>query len=258
MSTTPLNFGTSLEERLSRSIERFHRLEALIVQGLRVAVPGVVQSFSVGPPAVVSVQAATKELVTRNTGGETISLSTKAFSLPLLTDVPVCLPTGGGWALTLPIKAGDECVVLFSDTSLDAWLQSGGTANLQTSQRRHSLSDGMAIFGLRSQPRALTNYSTGSAQLRSDDGTVIIDLALSRITITAPAVTIDAPLKVSDGFGINGAAPQTGYATAGDVIATLPTNYGGWSFTTSDQFNALIALVNAMHDALLANGILSA
>ena len=82
-------------------------------------------------------------------------------------------------------------MAVFSDAALDAWLQSGGTSNAPISQRRHSLSDAMAVFGLRSTPRGLQNYSTTSAQLRSDDGAVVIDLASDQITVTAPNVVVN-------------------------------------------------------------------
>ncbi|WP_457849452.1 hypothetical protein, partial [Staphylococcus aureus] len=54
--------------------------------------------------------------------------------------------------------------------------------------RMHDLSDGFAILGFRSQPRALSNISTTSAQLRSDDGATFIDLnpGTGEIKVVAP------------------------------------------------------------------------
>jgi phage baseplate assembly protein gpV len=41
-----------------------------------------------------------------------------------------------------------------------------------------------------SQPKVLSNYSTESLQVRSDDGAQVIDVAASGITVTATQVTV--------------------------------------------------------------------
>lgn len=70
-----------------------------------------------------------------------------SVSNPVLVDVPVFTMQGGGAALQLPIAAGDQCVVLFSDRNLDAWYQNGAEAVPMTS-RAHDLSDGIALVGV--------------------------------------------------------------------------------------------------------------
>jgi phage baseplate assembly protein gpV len=52
------------------------------------------------------------------------------------------------------------------------------------------LSDAIAVFGLTSIPRALANYSTTAMQLRSDDGTTVIELGASEVTIKADTITV--------------------------------------------------------------------
>ena len=186
------NIGLTLEQRLTPAPADHFALKDSIFQGLRVALPAVVKAFRTGPPAVVDVVVATKELFQLNSGADSaVTLQTVSVNLPLIQDVPVLVPSAGGWSLTFPIKAGDECLLVFSDTALDAWLQNGDIANEPISCRRHDLSDAVAIFGLRSTPRGLGGYSMTSAQLRSDDASVVIDLAAAGITITAPAVTVN-------------------------------------------------------------------
>ena len=186
------NFGLTLPERLGLSVSRMNSLRAAIMQSIRVSVPAIVQSFNPGPPATVVLQVALKEYVQKSDPTGLFNPVTDIVALPLLSDVPVVIPTAGGWSLTLPIQPGDECMAVFSDAALDAWLQSGGIDNAPISQRRHSLSDAMAVFGLRSTPNGLDGYSTDSMQIRSDDGTVVIDLADDQITITAPTVVVNA------------------------------------------------------------------
>lgn len=104
--------------------------------------------------------------------------------LPQLVDVPVVFPRAGGYVLTMPIKPGDECLVIFGDNCMDAWWQSGGVQN-QIDCRRHDLSDGYCIPGPWSQPRTIPNYSTSSAQLRTESGSSYIELAGNDINIVA-------------------------------------------------------------------------
>lgn len=190
------NFGVSIEQRLNPSIARSDQLQQIIMQSARVMLPGIVQSFD-AEAGTVSVRVATNEYLLVNTSDDGIALETQATQLPLLTDVPILIPTAGGWSLTFPIKAGDECMLVFADTPLDVWFQNGGVNNNPVNQRRHSLSDPVAVFGVRSTPRILDDYSTDSAQLRSDDGTVVIDLAASGVTVTSPKVTVNSSGQVN-------------------------------------------------------------
>ena len=52
----------------------------------------------------------------------------------------------------------------------------------------HDLSDGFVFVGVRSQPRVIPNVSTGATQLRSDDGSTLIELdpASQKVRIVAP------------------------------------------------------------------------
>lgn len=148
---------------------------------LRVSVPAIVQSFNATAMTVV-VKCALLENVR-------ISGVQQSVDLGLISDVPVVIPRAGGYSLTMPIAAGDECLLIFADGCIDAWFQSGGQQS-RIDGRRHALSDAIAIFGLSSTPRALTSYSTTAMQLRSDDGLTVIELGASEITIKANTVTV--------------------------------------------------------------------
>ncbi len=80
------------------------------------------------------------------------------INYPVLVDCPVFVLTGGGSYLTMPIKAGDTCLVLFNDRDIDSWFASGAVVP-PNSARMHSLSDGMAIVGFRSLANVLSGYS---------------------------------------------------------------------------------------------------
>ena len=132
------------------------------------ALPGVVQAFN--PTAMtVSVQPAIKGRVTRPDG------AVESVALPLLVDVPVIFPSGGGFTLTFPVAAGDDCLVVFASRCMDAWWQSGGVQE-PLEARMHDLSDGFALVGPFSQPRALDGVSTDNVQLRTDDGATYLEI----------------------------------------------------------------------------------
>lgn len=85
------------------------------------------------------------------------------FSNPQLVDCPVFTPQGGGGFLEMPIAAGDQCIVLFSDRNLDNWFMSGNASDPADS-RCHDLSDGIALVGVNSLTSALEAYSSNEAK----------------------------------------------------------------------------------------------
>ena len=159
---------------------------------IRVAEPGIIQSFD--GKNTVTVQLSIRERVQQP------DLTYQWTDIPLLVDVPICIPSAGGFSLTLPIQQGDECLVVFADMCIDAWWENGGVQN-QLEKRRHDLSDGFAIIGIKSQPRKLANYSTNSAQLRTDDGSVFVDVSTSGIKLNGN-VAVTGTLTV-DGINMN-------------------------------------------------------
>lgn len=78
----------------------------------------------------------------------------RTIPFPILTDCPVVYLNGGGAFLSFPITAGDPCMVIFSDRSIDEWWQSG-EAHVPAINRAHSLSDGIVLIGPRPQTSTL-------------------------------------------------------------------------------------------------------
>ena len=81
---------------------------------------------------------------------------------PLLVNVPVAFPQAGAYSITFPVSKGDECIVLFSDLSIDNWWKYGNVQN-PVEQRRHDLSDGMAIMGVKNQAKLQAEQDNGTA-----------------------------------------------------------------------------------------------
>ena len=113
---------------------QFHKLE--IFASLNCVKVGKIVSFD-GTKKTAVVQIAFKMTPP---GGEPVSYT------PLL-DCPVFTLSGGGARVQMPVAAGDPCIVLFSDRSLDDWFLTGAQA-APANPRMHHLSDGIALVGI--------------------------------------------------------------------------------------------------------------
>lgn len=168
------------------------------------AMPGIVKAYrrTASDGLVVDVQPAIQALIRQVPSGEG-----KWVNMPLLLDCPVYFPSGGGFTLTFPIAVGDECLVVFASRCIDAWFESGGSANQQAELRMHDLSDGFAFVGFRSKPQTLSPTPSATAvELRSDGGETKISIrqdlsilieAPNEINLTAPTVKVNGNLEVS-------------------------------------------------------------
>jgi hypothetical protein len=188
------------------------------------ALPGIIQSFNA--QAMTAVVQPAVQLTRTNQDG-----STSQVTIAQCKDCPVVFPHGGGVSLTFPIADGDECLLVLASRCIDAWWQQGGVQP-QMEVRLHDLSDGFCIPGPYSQPKVIPNASTTTAQLRSDAGTVYVEVdprGPGTVNVVAPA-------------SLNVTSPDT--TTSGNVL--VGTGASG-SFTT---FNGLTVTVQ---DGIITN-----
>jgi len=151
---------------------------------LRVAMPGIIQSFD------SAKQTVTVQLVIR----EKLSLGGQPYqdvAIPIIEDVPVFMPRAGNFVLTMPITAGDECLVIFADSCIDSWWESGALGN-QMDRRRHDLSDGIALVGIWSQPKVVSSYSSDAAVLRNLNNDSYVEVKNDTINVVASNVNVQA------------------------------------------------------------------
>jgi len=205
-------------ERIGNEEEEFKLAFGAAQSNIWTALPGIIQSFN-AVAMTCTVQPSVSGTVRAQDG------TFSSINLPILLDCPVFFPSGGGCTLTFPVKAGDECLVVFASRCIDAWWQLGGVQG-QAEFRMHNLSDGFALPGVRSQPRVLSGVSTASVQLRSDDGVAFMDInpATHQMTLTAPNVAINGNVAITGTLSNNGKAVgsththggvQTGGGTTG-------------------------------------------
>lgn len=193
------------EERLDDPEEAQRQAAEGLQARLWTALPAIVVDVDL-ERQVLSAQPTIQAVVTEPGG------ATRLLSLPVCPDCPIQWPRGGGFALTFPIKPGDECLLVFAARAIDSWWQQGSVAG-PVEARMHDLSDGIAIVGITSQPRRLTAVSSVAVELRNDARTslVSIDDAGKVSVVASVSVEIVSPLvKVTAAtIDLNGIIWQT-------------------------------------------------
>jgi hypothetical protein len=164
---------------------------------LRVALPGVIVSFD-ADAQTATVQPLIDQVMADGT--------TRA--LPVLQDVPVSFPRGGGFVLTFPVSEGDECQLVFNDRCIDGWWASGNPSP-PLDYRIHDLSDATAHVGISSQPNVVRGFDAGAVALRKVDGSAFVKIdAAGVVRIAGTKLVVDCPIEYAGGI--------TG---TGDVVA---------------------------------------
>ena len=181
------------------------------VKDLHTCIPGQIVEFY---PAnqTASVQVTIKR-------GFLINGEVKYENLPKLINAPVIFPRGGGFALTFPVKTGDECLIMFSERSIDNWFRTGKIEK-PSARRFHDLSDAMVLLGLSSSPNAIEDINGTDVELKKEDGSVSIKLTESGdIEMIATNIKITGDLDISGSVtnnskNIGSTHTHTGSATA--------------------------------------------
>ena len=162
---------------------------------------------------------------------------------PLLLDCPVVILGGGDSYLTFPIRAadpdndiqGDTCIVMFCDRDIDIWFDSGQIL-APNSTRKHNLSDGIALVGVRSNLNMLASYNETKASLIDRTGE---RLAQSGDTKTSMRTANHSGWLIMDGSTIGNADSGADYAGPEyeelfDILKESDSNTGSEVFADDD------------------------
>lgn len=185
--------------------------------GLWTALPGIVKQVDLSKHTV-QVEP-TIQIKLRNPDGSFVWAT-----IPVLPDVPLVFPSGGGFSLTFPIAIGDEVLVIFASRCIDTWWQSGATGT-QAEFRMHDLSDGFAIPGPRSRPKALSPAPSSTAvELRNDAHTAYVKIDGVNITAQTSgniAATAGGNASVTASGSLSATAPTITLTGAVSIVGTL-------------------------------------
>lgn len=220
----------TLASNIKKGIENY-------VKDLHTSMPGIIVSFDASTQ-LASVQPAIKRIFKTNDGEKELMTPTE---LPLLINVPVQFPRGGGFSLTFPVKPGDECLLVFCERSIDYWHKFGGVQE-PGARRFHHLSDATAFVGLSSLVNKVPAYDPINTVIKKDDESVFIkwnaDSSLSVHADNNINVTSDAEISMT-------AASSISIQSSTDISITAPivsisgtdkmdlNSSGGADFSTS-------------------------
>ena len=170
------------------------------------AIPAIVLDVNL-ERQTITAEGAIKGVLTNKDGSKTY------VDPPVFINVPICFPRGGGYAITFPLRAGDEVLLVFSSRCIDGWWQSGGVQT-PPDLRMHDLSDGFAIPGPTSIPNALSGVSSNSLRIMNEEATKYVEISESKITVES-----DGDIEVyGENVQVNGASVSV--VSSGDVDIT--------------------------------------
>jgi len=109
-----------------------------------------------------------------------------------LVDVPVHVVQCKDYALTMPIKVGDECLVHFAEKGIEHWLYSGSAIGgvdedgiyHHDFNQKFSVNNALVTVGYNSVPRAVPNYNADDMMLRSKDDITALTISDAGIVIS--------------------------------------------------------------------------
>jgi len=151
--TTPRLGKVSLPEVIRRA------LDARTAE-LRVGMPATIESFD-KDTQLASVRPCLADTVTLEDGTE------ESEALPVISDCPCHFPGGGGFSITFPVQKGDPCWLVFSDRSLDKWLDNGGQVD-PVAMQQHHLTDASVFLGVRPKPGAIPDFDPDNFTIGKD------------------------------------------------------------------------------------------
>lgn len=169
---------------------------------------GIIQNFY-ADDLTADVLIANKKTINLNSDG---TQNVRNYAL-IRAKVCYCTPY-----ITYPLKAGDECILLFSDREIESWFVNGNV-NAEIYPRLHDLTDAVAIVGLRSLPNMIQILSNtlhlfyGGSDIQIQDSSITENTTTYNLNATT-ATNITSPV-----ISITGNTAQTGNIEATNLSA---------------------------------------
>lgn len=154
------------------------------------------------PGIIADVDHVTKKVSVRVSIKRKYVSEKEPVELPILTDVPLCMFQTGETIISLPVNAGDDCLILFSERSIDIWksiVESEIDRRIVDPKdpRKHSLSDAFCLpvsrpfgSGLPSDPDKIkVSYGPDNVLTIAQDGELkYVNSAGATVEVTSAGV----------------------------------------------------------------------
>lgn len=115
----------------------------------------------------------------------------QTYLAPPIANAPIGFIGAAGGAIYFPIAAGDECLLVFAERSLDEWRQTGSDDNTPRDPRRFDITDAI-VWPLRSPANALPSTATSAnAMVISADEILLGDSSATERLVLGDAFLTD-------------------------------------------------------------------
>lgn len=151
---------------------------------------GEIVSFDSGDQTCVVKISYLKTRSIRNEKGVYVD---EHYEYPLLLDCPLMINCSQSAGVTIPVKKGDSCVVLFNDRDIDNWA-TGFPGKPLASGRAHSISDAIVFVGVRHAKNTLDNYDPDNPHLFNGD--MSLKIKEDKVLVTDQVNTLGASLRL--------------------------------------------------------------
>lgn len=113
-----------------------HVFDSKMLQ-VHTAIPGKIERYD-----PTTKKASVKPLIKMRVNNESLNY-------PVIDNVPVIFPGTSNAIIVFPLAKGDNCLIIFSEQSMENYLSSRGTSDVEPGdKRRYSLTDAICIPGL--------------------------------------------------------------------------------------------------------------
>lgn len=192
-------------------------------QEVHTAIPARVEAYD---PATQKVDA--KPLVQRRVLGANGAEAVEP--IPIVASVPVAFPRGGGFFLSFPLQVGDLVLLVFTERSLDKWLDGRGEEVDPVDLRTHDLSDAVAIPGVYPFRSAVADAGSTDAVLGKDGSDAQVHLRADDTihvgkNATAAAARVADPTSAAASMATWITNVSTALTTLGQPVSP-PTDFG--------------------------------
>lgn len=188
-------------------VESVNKVAKKTVSQIHTAVPAVITAFDAGK-GLATVQPKAKF---KKPNGETMDY-------PSIGGVPVVFPQSQNVTIAFPIKAGDNCLLVFGEKALDYWLYGKET----DTELNFDLSNAIAI-------PSLATVGNAAMQMACDEDAAVVRAGDTVLKVKGDAVYIKGDLKVE------GKITATDDVLANESVSLANHIHGGDSGGTTSK-----------------------
>lgn len=188
-------------------VESVNKVAKKTVSQIHTAVPAVITAFDAGK-GLATVQPKAKF---KKPNGETMDY-------PSISGVPVVFPQSQNVTIAFPIKAGDNCLLVFGEKALDYWLYGKET----DTELNFDLSNAIAI-------PSLATVGNAAMQMACDEDAAVVQAGDTVLKVKSDAIYITGDLKVE------GKITATDDVLANESISLANHIHGGDSGGTTSK-----------------------